>query len=76
MINFNMTPKAVEDLFLLDVIRSERPDLEDRRASLLQSVEEDQRLLTSAEDHALALLAGSSGSLLGDLLYDLHSILI
>jgi ATP-binding dynein motor region len=60
-----MTSKALEDRFLLDVIRCERPDLEDKRLLLMRAIEEDQRQLSAADEHTLTLLAGAAGSLLG-----------
>lgn len=46
VINFTVTMRGLEDQLLVDVIKSERPDLEERRDALVVSIANDQRYTT------------------------------
>ena len=45
VINFTVTAEGLEEQLLGDCVRRERPDLEEQRDSLLQSIAADERQL-------------------------------
>jgi hypothetical protein len=45
LINFTVTLKGLEDQLLVDVVRYERPDLEQRKDKLIVSISQDKRQL-------------------------------
>ncbi len=45
VINFTVTAEGLEEQLLGDCVRRERPDLEEQRDSLLQSISADKRQL-------------------------------
>ena len=45
VINFTVTAEGLEEQLLGDCVRRERPDLEEQRDSLLQSIAADKRQL-------------------------------
>ena len=45
LINFTVTLKGLEDQLLVDVVRYERPDLEQRKDKLIISISQDKRQL-------------------------------
>ena len=57
---------GLEDQLLVDVIKSERPDLEERRGALVVSIANDQEQLRSIEEEILSMLASASGNILDD----------
>ncbi|GFR42277.1 hypothetical protein Agub_g3174, partial [Astrephomene gubernaculifera] len=67
LINFTVTPKGLEDQLLGDVVRQERPDLEEAKDRLVVSLSADKRQLSELEDRILALLKEAApASLLDD----------
>jgi len=66
VINFTVTMKGLEDQLLVDVIKNERPDLEERRDALVVSIANDQRQLLEIEEQILSMLANASGNILDD----------
>ena len=66
VINFTVTMKGLEDQLLVDVIKSERPDLEERRDKLVVSIAADQAELLGLEEQILSMLASASGNILDD----------
>jgi dynein heavy chain len=66
VINFTVTMKGLEDQLLVDVIKNERPDLEERRDQLVVSIANDQRQLLEIEEQILSMLANASGNILDD----------
>jgi dynein heavy chain len=56
----------LEDQLLVDVIKSERPDLEERKDALVVSIADDQRQLREIEEQILTMLASASGNILDD----------
>jgi dynein heavy chain len=66
VINFTVTMKGLEDQLLVDVIKSERPDLEEKKDSLVVSIANDQRQLRDIEEEILSMLANASGNILDD----------
>ena len=66
VINFTVTMKGLEDQLLVDVIKSERPDLEEKRDKLVVSIAADQGQLLRIEEEILSMLANASGNILDD----------
>jgi dynein heavy chain len=66
VINFTVTMKGLEDQLLVDVIKNERPDLEERKDTLVLSIADDQRQLREIEEQILSMLASASGNILDD----------
>ncbi|KAK9840800.1 hypothetical protein WJX81_005500 [Elliptochloris bilobata] len=66
VINFTVTAEGLEEQLLGDCVRRERPDLEEQRDSLLQSIAADKRQLQELEERMLRLLREAGGSLLDD----------
>lgn len=59
--------KGLEDQLLAEVVRSERPDLEEKKNALLISIADDQRQLRDIEEQILSMLASASGNMLGEI---------
>jgi dynein heavy chain len=66
VINFTVTMKGLEDQLLVDVIKNERPDLEERKDKLVVSIANDQKSLLDIEEQILQMLANASGNILDD----------
>jgi len=66
IINFTVTMKGLEDQLLVDVVRFERPDLEQKKDQLIVSIASDKKQLKDVEDKILYMLANSSGDILED----------
>ncbi|KAG1666392.1 hypothetical protein FOA52_006501 [Chlamydomonas sp. UWO 241] len=66
LINFTVTLKGLEDQLLGDVVRKERPDLEETKDRLVVSISNDKRSLQDLEDKILKLLRESTGNILDD----------
>lgn len=66
VINFTVTMKGLEDQLLVDTIKNERPDLEERRDKLVVSIANDQKQLLDIEEQILGMLANASGNILDD----------
>ena len=66
LINFTVTFKGLEDQLLGDVVRKERPDLEEQKDRLVVSISNDKRQLRDLEDKILKLLKESKGNILDD----------
>lgn len=66
VINFTVTMTGLEDQLLVDVIKNERPDLEEKRDALVVSIAADQKALKDIENKILQMLASASGNLLDD----------
>ncbi|PFH38701.1 hypothetical protein BESB_010430 [Besnoitia besnoiti] len=64
VINFAVTSAALEEQLLIEVVRRERPELEDERDRLARAIAEDERQKRLIEDQILKLLAGATGNLL------------
>jgi dynein heavy chain len=56
----------LEDQLLVDVVRSERPELEQKRDELIISISADKKQLKSTEDKILKMLANATGNILDD----------
>lgn len=66
IINFTVTLSGLEDQLLGDVVRLERPDLEQQRSKLIVQINEDKAQLESIEDKILHLLFNAKGNILDD----------
>ncbi len=66
VINFTVTFSGLEDQLLADVVKLERPDIEERKDSLIQSIAADKKQLKNIEDKILRLLSESTGNILDD----------
>ncbi|XP_063314781.1 dynein axonemal heavy chain 6 [Pelobates fuscus] len=64
VINFTVTKSGLEDQLLSDVVRIERPDLEDQRNQLIIRINSDKNQLKAIEDRILKLLFTSEGNIL------------
>ncbi|KAK3733203.1 hypothetical protein QZH41_019685, partial [Actinostola sp. cb2023] len=66
LINFTVTREGLEDQLLADVVRKERPDLEETKAKLTQQQNAFTIKLKELEDSLLARLSAAGGNFLGD----------
>jgi dynein heavy chain len=64
IINFSVTKSGLEDQILSDVVRLERPDLEEERNRLIISINNDKNQLKAIEDKILKMLFESEGNIL------------
>eukprot|EP00742_Colponemidia_sp_Colp-10_P007220 GILJ01007760.1.p1 GENE.GILJ01007760.1~~GILJ01007760.1.p1 ORF type:complete len:2640 (-),score=434.68 GILJ01007760.1:74-7498(-) len=66
LLNFTITPSGLEDQLLGIVVGIERPDLEEKKSSLVISSARMRNELKSIEDKILFLLSNSQGDILDD----------
>lgn len=66
IINFTVTRLGLEDQLLADVVRLERPDLEEQRNKLIMKINSDKQKLKDIEDKILKMLFHSEGNILDD----------
>nr|CAH7757603.1 unnamed protein product [Callosobruchus chinensis] len=66
IVNFTVTPSGLEDQLLADVVRLERPELEEQRTELVVRINTDKATLKGIEDKILRLLYASEGNILDD----------
>ncbi|KAL3319655.1 Dynein heavy chain 6, axonemal [Cichlidogyrus casuarinus] len=64
IINFTVTPVGLEDQLLGEVVRIERPDLEQQRTELIVRINQDKGQLQSIENKILKMLYESEGNIL------------
>ena len=64
IINFTVTLTGLEDQLLSDVVRLERPDLEEQRNHLIVKINSDKNQLKAIEDRILKLMFESEGNIL------------
>ncbi|GAB1605439.1 dynein heavy chain 5, axonemal-like [Argonauta hians] len=64
IINFMVTKSGLENQILSDVVRLERPDLENQRNELISRINSDKNQLKSNENRILKLLFESEGNIL------------
>ena len=64
IINFSVTKSGLEDQILSDVVRLERPDLEEERNKLILNINNDKNQLKQIEDKILKMLFESEGNIL------------
>lgn len=66
VINFTVTLTGLEDQLLVDMVRSERPDLEQKKNELTVNIAADKKQLKEIEDKILYMLENSQGNILDD----------
>jgi dynein heavy chain len=66
LINFIVTLQGLEDQLLGEVVKIERPEVEERRVELLLQMAEDKRQLQQLEANILKMLSESQGNILDD----------
>lgn len=66
LINFTVTRDGLEDQLLAEVVKAERPDLEDLKAQLTKQQNDFKIMLKTLEDDLLSRLSSAGGNLLGD----------
>ena len=66
VINFTVTKTGLEGQLLADVVKLERPELEEQRNSLIVNISNDKRQLKDIEEKILKLLFNSQGNILDD----------
>ncbi|XP_064622088.1 dynein axonemal heavy chain 6-like isoform X2 [Lineus longissimus] len=73
IINFTVTFDGLQEQLLSSVVRQEKPELEEERGELLESIAADKQLQRDTEDRTLYLLNKTEGNILDD--QDLISVL-
>ena len=66
VVNFTVTFEGLQDQLLSNVVHQERPDLENQRCSLLETLVDDKTKLREIENRTLDLLSTSVGNVLDD----------
>ncbi|KAL1493068.1 hypothetical protein ABEB36_011203 [Hypothenemus hampei] len=66
LINFTVTRDGLEDQLLAEVVKAERPDLEELKADLTKQQNDFKIMLKILEDDLLSRLSSAGGNLLGD----------
>jgi dynein heavy chain len=61
-----MPPQGLEDQLLGELVRQERPELEEQRDRLVVSIAADKKQLVQLEDRVLKLLKDAAGNILDD----------
>ncbi|KAL9897380.1 dynein heavy chain at 93AB [Glossina fuscipes fuscipes] len=66
LINFTVTRDGLEDQLLAEVVKAERPDLEDLKAELTKQQNDFKIMLKKLEDDLLSRLSSAGENILGD----------
>lgn len=66
LINFTVTRDGLEDQLLAEVVKAERPDLEELKAELTKQQNDFKIMLKKLEDDLLSRLSSAGGNILGD----------
>ena len=66
LINFTVTKTGLEDQLLAEVVKADRPDLEEQKAELTRQQNEYKILLKSLEDDLLSRLSSAGDDILSD----------
>lgn len=66
LINFTVTRDGLEDQLLAEVVKAERPDLEELKADLTKQQNDFKIMLKGLEDDLLSRLSSAGGNILGD----------
>ena len=64
LLNFTVTRSGLEEQLLSEVVKRERPDVEERSAKLVLMMAKDRRQLSEIEEKILLLLSQSEGNML------------
>lgn len=66
LINFTVTPQGLEDQLLVEVVKNERPELEQQKDQLIVQLSDFKRQLKELEDKILKLVSEASDDILND----------
>ncbi len=66
VVNFTVTFEGLQNQLLSNVVQQEKPELENQRCALLETLVQDQTRLREIEDRTLDLLSTSIGNVLDD----------
>ncbi len=66
LINFTVTRQGLEDQLLAEVVKADRPDLEEQKAELTRQQNEYKILLKTLEDDLLMRLSSAGDNILSD----------
>lgn len=66
LINFTVTPQGLEDQLLVEVVKNERPELEQQKDQLIVQLADFKRQLKELEDKILKLVSEASEDILND----------
>ncbi|KAH9558616.1 hypothetical protein CY35_06G017100 [Sphagnum magellanicum] len=66
LLNFMITPEGLEDQLLGEVVKHERPDLEEEKTQLVIQGAENARQLSETEDQIILVLSSAEGNILED----------
>lgn len=66
LINFTVTRDGLEDQLLAEVVKAERPDLEELKAELTKQQNDFKIMLKQLEDDLLSRLSSAGENILGD----------
>lgn len=66
IINFTVTPQGLEDQLLVDVVKAEKPQLEELKNKLIIQISSDKDMLQELEDKILTMISKASGDILDD----------
>ncbi|CAK9228319.1 unnamed protein product [Sphagnum troendelagicum] len=66
LLNFMITPEGLEDQLLGEVVKHERPDLEEEKTQLVIRGAENARQLSETEDQIILVLSSAEGNILED----------
>lgn len=66
LVNFTVTRDGLEDQLLAEVVKAERPDLEDLKAELTKQQNQFKIQLKELEDDLLSRLSSAGSNILGD----------
>lgn len=66
IINFTVTPQGLEDQLLIEVVRYEKIELEEKRIQLILEISQCKRQLQELEDRILKQIAEAVGHILDD----------
>ncbi|OMJ81043.1 hypothetical protein SteCoe_18549 [Stentor coeruleus] len=66
IINFTVTPQGLEDQLLVDVVKAEKPQLEELKNKLIVQISSDKDMLQELEDKILTMISKASGDILDD----------
>ena len=64
LVNFTVTQTGLEDQILSEVVKLERPDLEEQRSTLIKQINSDKEQLDQIERQILKMLFESEGNIL------------
>ena len=69
VVDFTVTIDAIENQLITEIIRCERPDLEERKEALSAVISDNRSQLSGIDSQMLSLLASYSGDILGKIPY-------